>query len=344
MLTAEEELARLQAQKKESWLSRFRKDRSTPATPEESRRPSQAASEGAGGDAQRQSTEMPKQYTPYDADVEERLETGKTAMATEKAEGEAVPDVQVSESPTESPKSLDKREEKLEQPESTKEAIVEPPISKDTGVGFDLEKIRETIAEDDGSGQLPVAAPAVPTGGYTGQRQSADEPRSSISTNVAKGKTSLFGRLRSKPDLNRTGSAPVPKASPTLPNGKSAEQLQYEAQQRMLEEQEKREEEAFRKGLPVDQLYPATDNPFASSSASLPSFDTEAPSANAYGFANANGHSTGLSFGGADGSISFASDDRQTPAWQSSSTDTSNAWKDPWQTGSGNAWSSSSRW
>lgn len=231
----------------------------------------------------------------------------------------------------------------IEEDAAQKGKAAESTLTLDKGVGFDLDKIRETIANDDGTGQLPMPTVSSSAKAENGQRQSADEVRPPTPSNAPKGK-SLFGRLRSKPDLNRRGSAPVPSANAQLPNGKSAEEIQYEAQQRMLEEQERREEEAFRKGLPVTPVYPAADNPFAASSASLPGLPSTQPASfsDGFGFSNGGHQATALSFGGIDGSISFPSDEL---SWQnSSSTDSNNAWKDPWQTGSGNAWSSSSKW
>lgn len=343
VLTAGEELARLQAQKKASWLSRWKKDKSTAATPEISRRPSAASADAAEVQDAQAAVEAVKAYRPYDADD---IEIPPPRTSTEAI---SQPAVTATEKPPEVEATVKVTPPVDTTTDEVKEEVKGPAIkSKDAGVGFDLDKIRETIASDDGSGQLPVTAPMPSPKLPNGQRQSADELRPPTPSNAPKGK-SLFGRLRSKPDLTRTGSAPIPtptsSAGAYLPNGQSAEQLQYEAQQRMLEEQEKREEEAFKRGLPLNQLYPATDNPFASSTASLPSLDSGTSFADPYAFTNGSQAAPGLSFGGVDGSISFAEDERDT--WQSSGSSTTNngsAWKDPWQTSGNNAWSSSSRW
>jgi hypothetical protein len=334
VLTPEEELARQQAQKKAPWLSRWKKDKAVPPTPQEV---ADGAAAVAEEEARKSLDERNKVRVPYDdADMPER-EPSKTSLdgkevemgagkITSAVEGENMPPVKGQITPA--------AEDEVNK--GKKEVPPEPTLPVDKGVGFDLDKIRETIASDDGTGQLPMPGMKA----VNGQRQSADEARPPTPSNAPKGK-SLFGRLRSKPDLARTGSAPVPSAIvQQLPNGQSAQQLQYEAQQRMLEEQERREEEAFMKGLPVNPVYPAggANQHLTSSSSSLPGLDS-AQSNNPFE------QSSGLSFGGIDGSISFASEDQSTSTWQSSSnTDNGNAWKDPWQTGSNNAWSTASKW
>lgn len=340
MLTPEEELARLQAQKKASWLSRWKKDKSTPATPVDSRRPSESS---AVEEAARKSLDSNRMYEPYDAEVPEK-EVSKLSEETKDVVTDIVHDRTEKEGALPSPVNQVTTAEE-EETESVKKGEADAAAPKDKGVGFDLDKIREAIASDDGTGQLPMRDINTASRSSNGQRSSADEVRPATPSNAPKGKT-LFGRLRSKPDLARTGSAPPPSSGGlVLPNGQSAEQLRYEAQQRMLEEQEAREEEAFKKGLPVSQMYPASDNPFASSTASLPGVNsTKSGTINdLHGFGNAGQQGVGLSFGGLDGSISFASSDRDDE-WHSTSTDNGTAWKDPWQTDNSSSWAGTSKW
>jgi hypothetical protein len=359
VLTPEQELARLQAQKKASWLSRFKKDKTVPGggaeTPVSSELSGRTSSEGSTRAAQYDGETLSTTALPPQAaqnatvEVEADLgmpETAAKISSEEPIAKQSLPHVHVTVAPQAAAAKAD----------ATK--ALQPPPAKDTGVGFDLDKIRDTIASDDGSGQLPAPIAIPPQ--LNGQRHSLEEVRPRSPSNVnpsvsgtTKGKSLFSSFMKSKPDLTRTGSAPVPqvkehKKKSVLPNGRSAEEAAYEAQQKALEEQERREEEAFRNGLPASQLYPATDNPFASSTASLPTLGLDAkPSSDPFAFSSfgtAEQNAPVLSFGGADGNISFAPLDADTPSWQSSSTDTSTGWKDPWQTGSSNAWSSSSRW
>jgi len=343
VLTPEEELARLQAKKKDTWLSRWKKDKTTPPTTDEAA----AASAASAEEVVRKSIEA-KVKVPYDnADMPESKSLSRTSSDRKESEADIAEPAEENEEEEErlpSPRVQITPADDDKNKQVKKGSAVETTLPVDKGVGFDLDKIRETIASDDGTGQLPMPSANSNMKVVNGQRQSADEARPPTPSLAPKGK-SLFGRLRSKPDLTRTGSAPVASASAAqLPNGQSAEQLQYEAQQRMLEEQERREEEAFMKGLPVSPVYPAGVNPYTSSSSSLPGLASAQSHSlgNAYPLSYGSQQESSLSFGGIDGSISFASNEQST--WQSNSTDNSNAWKDPWQSGSSNAWSTSSKW
>lgn len=304
-------------------------------------------------DANRQSNETSRnsesqqaERLPYDSDLPPR-----TSDVTESSADITAVDTSKASVISANPEDETSSARSLQGAKAT-DAESKPKVPvQESGVGFDIEKIRQEIAHDHTDGQIPLPLTSIEP-----VVSSVPGPNVLPTPTEAPKTKSYFSRLRtkpSKPELARTESAPtasVVQRSSDSPQGNSkiSAEAEMEAQQRRLEEQEAREEEAFRKGLPVSQLYPSMANPFASSSStSLPS-SSHVESDSQYTFApfgNAHELSSGLTFGNSNGDFEFSdSSARASPSWKGSNANSS--WKDPWENNntSSNAWDSSSRW
>lgn len=293
VVNPEMEQARLEQQKKAGWLlSRFKKDNKGKVSPNMSRRGSAASNTST-------KSEKAADNAAYDEDVD-------VIPTTVVPNGHAEPD-----KPDLHIVDLDTGQ-RIELQQSPPPAVRQTPAVPAKTVpevgNFDLSKIREEIAKDDGSGQLlpPSSAAA-----------------SRSSTDVTLSKSSGIRSLLSGQD-NRSRPSTLAEAQ------RAQEELEK------AEAEFERRQQAFQRGHSLDGIeslpdvpslslnshpYPADtfSNPFASSSASL-------------------------AFGGNDGSITASNGADSTP-WTSS--DTTNGFQrkldDPWN--SGNEWASSNpRW
>lgn len=217
IVTPEVELARLEAKKKASWLARFKKDKSTPST----RR----------GSA-----------------VSNATSTGSGAPNGDKAEEEG-DEADLPPRQAHAYKPYDVMPDEPSKPTSTDAS------PKDAGVGFDLRKIREQIAEDDGSGQLP----AVKVNGHAA-RASIDATSPTKASHLQAGSDTAAVRGA---DLVRAPSAPPARPnilghigrSDTQPGtgtaqaGPSQAAIEAEKAQRALEAQEEEYERDLQRRL-----------------------------------------------------------------------------------------------
>ena len=340
------ELARLEAQKKASWLSRFKKDKSGNNTRRGSSASTASASSAGKGTAKGAEAGTAAKGAGTAA-------SASAGSASEVDGDDDLPPRMDSKHTSEPAGRLDAVPTADETAASVEKAIASPAA----GAGFDIAKIRAEIAEDDGSGQLLSSTGRTASG--TGSSAAAMAvSRSSLESPASAGRDII--RTPSAPparplvgEMGRSDSAPGPK-TPTQRSREQAalieEEEAYErdlqrrlkeealemARDTALEEQAEREQHARlrqtrgadtapRAGSqsspssspspgpgqrqPSPSAFPGymQNNPFAmGSTASLA--DSNPFGGNPFSFpaAPSHGNASVLSFGGEDGNISFA--------------------------------------
>lgn len=228
IVTPEVELARLEAKKKASWLARFKKDKSNPST----RRGSAVSTATSTGSA-----------------------AGVGGATGDKPEdGDADDDLPPRQAHLYKPYDV--------MPEEGSEVGKQPwktASPKDAGVGFDLRKIREEIAEDDGSGQLPAVQTT-----SNGARASVDATSPTRVSHLAAAVTAAsqgadIVRAPSAPParphtLGEVGRSETQPARGQAQAGPSQAAVEAERAQKALEAQEEEYERDLQRRLKEEAL------------------------------------------------------------------------------------------
>jgi hypothetical protein len=312
IVTPEMELARLEAQKKASWIQRLRKnkkDASGAASTDMSRRGSTlsniSSADGKPNDTSKNSLATADIGAAYDEDDEK--EAGPV---------EDKPSVTIRRPYDELESDITSRMAAASTPSTTSAKKVAPakkPAPDPSSVKFDIAQIREEIAKDDGSGQLPsTQTTSLPTRLPAATQSNRDLP-SRISAEIQRTTPKRLSYSRSDTEPNLVPLAQQQKEQEAL----ERQEAEYEA--RLAAEQEEAEART-----PTASTSYATPNPFADPSSLSSSFNHPYPSASTsspYGFSNPfasssasfafndnigntqSHHSSSLSFGSDDGTI-----------------------------------------
>lgn len=294
IITPEQLAARLEEEKKAaSWFGKFRKGKSKKSTPLTTADMTRQASE-----ARPSSTEPHKSYEygyDYDEKIAERFslsDSRRPSAMSEPTRPTSGDRPRTSEDSNTAAKATSSTGHGAETgataaipstlaPSETTTSTAPPASSQSDGPGFDIEKIRQEIHKDDGSGQLPVGSLLkTPFRSPLDKRPSAPSIMSSSATNM------------SQTDLSKRDEA-VAAAMAIVEQQKAQE---------LLEKQEEEYERALAARNAADAvLY--SKNRLASSSEMLSNPDGSASVNSPYSFSNPFAAST-ASFGGPEGSSS----------------------------------------
>ena len=230
------ELARLEAQKKASWLSRFKKDKSGNNT-----RRGSTASTASASSAGKGTAKGAEAGTAAKGSGAATTASASAGSASEVDDDDDLPPRLDSKPANESVSKLDVVPTASDTAASVEKAIASPA----SGAGFDIAKIRAEIAEDDGSGQLlsssgrPVSGTGTAATAMAVSRSSLESPalaaRDIIRTPSAPPARPLMG------EMGRSDSAPGPKTPTQRTREQAALIEEEEAYERDLQRRLKEE-------------------------------------------------------------------------------------------------------